>query len=82
MTCTIAWGLFALATLGIGIRKRSKGARYAAIALLVLTLLKLFFHDLSAIHSVHRIAALIGVGSMAFLASFLYQRFYSRSNPP
>jgi uncharacterized membrane protein len=82
MTCTIAWGLFALATLGLGIRSRSKGARYAAIALLVLTLLKLFLHDLSAIHSIHRIAALIGVGAMAFLASFLYQRFYSRSNPP
>ena len=50
--------------------------------LLVLTLLKLFLHDLSAIGSIFRIGALIGVAVIAFVASFLYQQFFNRSKVP
>ena len=52
-----------------------------AMALLAVTLLKLFLHDLAAIQNVFRIGALIGVAVIAFVASFLYQRFYDRSKP-
>jgi len=79
MTYSIAWGLFALGLLGMGIWHRARPARYAAIALLVLTLLKLFLHDLAAIGSIFRIGALIGVALIAFVASFLYQQFFNRS---
>jgi uncharacterized membrane protein len=37
---------------------------------------KLFFHDLSTIESIYRIAALIVVAIIALAASFLYQRFF------
>lgn len=81
MTYSIAWGLFSLLLLGIGIWQRSKHARYAAIGLLAVTLLKLFLHDLAAIESIFRIGALIGVAVIAFIASFLYQRFFDRTEP-
>ncbi|MEI6676145.1 MAG: DUF2339 domain-containing protein, partial [Verrucomicrobiota bacterium] len=81
MTYSIAWGLFSLGLLGLGIWRHAGPARYAAIALLVVTLLKLFLHDLSAIGSIFRIGALIGVAVIAFAASFLYQQFFSRSKP-
>lgn len=79
MTYSIAWGLFSLGLLGIGIWARSKQARYAAIGLLAVTLLKLFVHDLAAIENIFRIIALIGVAVIAFVTSFLYQRFFDRT---
>ena len=82
MTYTIGWGLFALSLLVIGIRHRVKGARLAAIGLLGITLLKLFLHDLSTIGNIYRIGALIATGLIAFLASFLYQRFFASSTEP
>src|SRR5690606_37840258 len=44
MAYTIGWALFALALLVAGIWKKTRAARIAAIALLGITLLKLFFH--------------------------------------
>lgn len=82
MTYTIAWGLFALGLLVIGIGLRVRGARFAAIGLLVLTLIKLFLHDLARIDSIYRIGALIGVAIIAFVASFLFQRFFARTQEP
>jgi len=81
MTYSLAWGLFSLGLLGLGLWRHARPARYAAIALLVVTLLKLFIHDLSAIGSIFRIGALIGGAIIAFTASFLYQQFFSRSQP-
>ncbi len=81
MTYSIAWGLFSLGLLGIGIWRKSKHARFAAIGLLVVTLLKVFLHDLANIESIFRIGALIGVAVIAFVASFLYQRFFERTEP-
>lgn len=78
MTYSIAWGLFSLVLLVLGIWMRVRALRYTAIALLVLTLLKLFIHDLSSIDSIYRIGALIGVAIIAFIASFLYQQFFNR----
>jgi uncharacterized membrane protein len=75
MTYTIAWALFALALLILGIWKRNPPTRYAGIGLLAVALLKLFFHDLANIESIFRIGALIVVAIIALAASFLYQRF-------
>jgi hypothetical protein len=81
MTYSIAWGLFSLGLLGMGIWKQSKHARFAAIGLLVVTLLKVFLHDLAAIENIFRIGALVGVAVIAFIASFLYQRFFDKNDP-
>ncbi len=78
MTFSIAWALYALVLLIIGFRLDAKGARYAGIGLMVVTLLKLFFHDLANLGSIYRIGALIAVAVIALGASFLYQRFYSQ----
>jgi uncharacterized membrane protein len=77
MTYSIAWGLFALALLVIGILRKTPAARYSAIGLLSVTLLKLFFHDLARIGQLYRVGAFIGVAVIAMLASFAYQRFYA-----
>src|SRR5437016_4173328 len=78
MSYSIAWALFALLLLIIGIRKHTRGARYAGLALFCVVLLKLFFHDLSQLQQLYRIAAFIVVAIIAIVASFLYQRFLSQ----
>jgi uncharacterized membrane protein len=77
MTYTIAWALYALVLLIYGIFKTSSAARYAAMGLLCVTLLKLFFHDLANLGQLYRIGAFIGVAVIAMLASFAYQKFFA-----
>jgi uncharacterized membrane protein len=77
MTYSIAWAVFALGLLVIGIATKARGARFAAIALLCLTLAKLFLHDLDSLSQLYRIAAFITVAIIAITASFVYQRFLS-----
>lgn len=80
MTYSIAWALYALTLLVVGIWKKIPALRYAALGLLSVTLLKLFFHDLARLSQLYRIGAFIGVAVVAMLASFAYQRFYAASN--
>ncbi len=82
MTYSMAWSVFALITLIIGFATGAKGARYAGIGLLAVTLIKLFVHDLASLPSIYRIGALMVVAVIALLASFLYQRFLSKTNEP
>lgn len=82
MSYTLAWALFAFGLLVVGIWKKARGARYAAIGLLGVTLVKLFFHDLAQLDRLYRVVALVVVAVIAFLASFLYQRFVPGDETP
>jgi uncharacterized membrane protein len=85
MTYTIGWALFALGLLAAGIGWAQKSVRYAAIGLLSVALLKLFFHDLARLEALYRIGALFAVAVIAILASFAYQRFlpnHEKASPP
>jgi uncharacterized membrane protein len=75
MTYSIAWALYAFALLLIGMRKQTRWVRYSGVALLVVTLAKLFLHDLSSLSQLYRIGAFIGVAIILIVASFVYQRF-------
>lgn len=77
MTYTISWALFAFVLLVLGIAQQQRAARYCALGLLSVTLIKLFFHDLAHLNQLYRIGAFIGVAVVAILASFAYQRFYA-----
>jgi uncharacterized membrane protein len=75
MSYSIAWALFALMLLIVGMRKHAAPLRYASLGLLGITVVKLFIHDLSQLDQLYRISAFIVVAVIAILASFLYQRF-------
>ena len=81
MSYSIAWALFALLLLVVGIRQRTAPVRYGGLGLLSVTVLKLFLHDLSQLDQLYRIAAFIIVAVIAMLASFLYQRFLGATDP-
>jgi uncharacterized membrane protein len=78
---TIAWALFALVMIVIGMRQRLRAARYAALALLAVTYGKLFFHDMSHLETVYKMVVFLVVSIVTLAASFLFQRFL-RNNPP
>lgn len=82
MTSSIGWALFALALLVVGVGKHLRAVRYAGLALLGITLLKLFLHDLLAIRALYRIGAFLGVAVISILASVLYQRFFASEPKP
>jgi uncharacterized membrane protein len=75
MTYSIAWAVFAFALLIIGMKQKMGAIRWAGLALLLVTLAKLFIHDLSNLNQLYRIGAFIGVALILIIASFLYQRF-------
>lgn len=75
MTYTLAWSVFALALVVVGLVRDLRAARLAGAALFGAALLKLFFHDLSQLDNLYRIGALLGVAAVALAASTLYQRF-------
>jgi len=79
MTFTVAWALFALGLIVLGIMRRLPAARYAALGLLSVTLFKLFLHDLKHLDQLYRIGAFIGVAVIAILASLAYQKFFAAS---
>ena len=82
MTYSIAWALFALGLLIYGIVRKAAAARYAAMGLLCVTLLKLFFHDLANLNQLYRIGAFMAVAVLLIGASYLYQRFLAVEEEP
>ena len=80
MTYSIAWALFAFVLLLVGMKQKSGWVRYAGVVLLLVTLLKLFLHDLGNLSQLYRIGAFIGVAVILIVASFVYQRFLVPKN--
>ncbi len=80
MTYSISWALFALGLIATGVAKRIAAARYAGMALMLVTLMRLFFHDLVRLGALYRIGAFMIVAIISIAASTLYQRFFAASN--
>lgn len=80
MTYSIAWALFAICLLTAGILNRSKGARYASLALLIATIFKVFLHDLWRLGGLFRVGSIVGLAVILMLVSFLYQKYLSKES--
>jgi hypothetical protein len=78
LTTSIAWGLYALALLAVGVRMRSRALRWASLVLLVVTIGKVFLHDLGELGDLYRVASLLGLAVSLILVSLAYQRFVLR----
>ena len=72
---SIAWALYGTALIIIGINRRYAPVRYLALALLALTVGKVFLVDLSVLGSIYRIIGFIGLGLALLLGSWLYQKY-------
>ena len=70
----VLWGVFAFIFLIFGIKKPSKTIRIIALALLGLTIVKLFIYDISNVSETGKIIAFILLGVLILIISFVYQK--------
>ncbi len=73
---SIFWGIYALALIMIGIwQKKKKHLRIGAISLFGVTLLKLFFYDISHLDTISKTILFVSLGILLLVISFLYNKF-------
>jgi uncharacterized membrane protein len=80
-TTSVAWAAYALVLLAIGVRTRSSSMRWLSLGLLVITLGKVFLHDLGELEDLYRVASLVGLAVSLIIVSLVYQRFVFRLEP-
>jgi uncharacterized membrane protein len=78
---SIGWLAFAGLLLAIGIWKRSTPVRHAALAVLLVAVLKVFAFDMADLTGLYRAASFLGLGLSLVGIGFLYQRFVFRRDP-
>lgn len=74
---SIGWMLFSMGLLAAGVRGKNPKARWAAIALLGVTCLKIFIRDLWSLGQLYRVGSFVGLAVVLILVSVIYQRFLS-----
>ncbi len=84
---SVAWALYAVGLVAAGFRHGYAPARYLAIALFALTILKVLTKDIAELDRVPRMLSVLGLGALLVAASYLYQRMAaprlgSESTPP
>jgi uncharacterized membrane protein len=73
-TYSIWFMIFGAILLGAGFWRRSAFLRWQALALLAVTIVKVFLFDMSALSQGYRILSFLGLGALLFAVSFVYQR--------
>jgi uncharacterized membrane protein len=83
-TYSIAWLLFGVVLLAIGILFNSQRARLASAAVIALTILKAFLIDMSTLTGVYRALSFMCLGLVLVAIGWLYQRilFRRQAAPP
>ncbi|HEY0159255.1 MAG TPA: DUF2339 domain-containing protein [Thermoanaerobaculia bacterium] len=81
LTYTIGWALFAIAMLVAGIALGTRGARVAALGLLLVTVLKCFLHDLAQLGGLYRVGSLFGLAVSLVLVGLMLQKFVMMKRP-
>ncbi len=71
---SVAWALYAVGLVAAGFRRRYAPARYLAIALFGLTIVKVMTKDITELDRVYQMLSVLGVGVLLVSASYLYQR--------
>ena len=75
LSLSLLWAIYASLALVVGIVKRWRLVRLAALGLLVVPILKLFLIDSFALERGYRVAAFLGLGGILLIGGFLYQRY-------
>ncbi len=72
---SILWGVYALLLIVLGIWKRKKYLRVLAIILFGITLIKLFFYDISHLGTIAKTVVFLSLGILLLVISFLYNKY-------
>jgi uncharacterized membrane protein len=75
LVMSILWGILALFYIIFGLWKGKKHIRIFAIVLFSITLLKLFFYDISHLGTIAKTIIFISLGILLLITSFLYNKY-------
>jgi hypothetical protein len=75
LVLSILWGVYSLAMIGLGIKGKKKHLRVGAISLFALTLIKLFFYDLTHLDTISKTIVFVTLGVLLLIISFLYNKY-------
>ena len=75
LALSILWGVTALSYIAFGIWKKRKHIRILAIVVFGITLLKLFFYDMSHFDTIAKTIAFVSLGILLLVISFLYNKY-------
>lgn len=75
LALSILWGVCALLLIVLGIWKNKKHLRVGAIALFAVTLVKLFFYDISHLDTIAKTIVFVALGILLLIISFLYNKY-------
>ncbi|MBL8857010.1 MAG: DUF2339 domain-containing protein [Planctomycetes bacterium] len=78
LTVSIAWAIYALVLLALGVSKQRGALRWASLVLMLCTIGKVFLSDLGHLSGLYRAASVFGLGLSLLAVSLLYQRFVFR----
>lgn len=82
LSLSVVWGLYASGLLIAGRLRRLLLLRVMGLALLSLTILKVFIWDLSSLDRIYRIISFIMLGAILLVVSYFYQRSQQRAEEP
>jgi len=75
-----AWILFGAALLVLGILRQVKALRYASLAVMLLSVGKVFLYDMSNLTDLYRVLSFFGLGMSLLALAWVYQRFVFRDS--
>jgi uncharacterized membrane protein len=75
---SLAWTLYGVAAIAIGIQRRYAPLRYFAIVLLGIAIAKVFLVDFSELGGLYRVLGFVAFGGALLVASYLYQKYRAR----
>lgn len=73
------WLLFGIGLLVAGVAGRSRPMRLAALAVMLVAVLKVFLYDTRQLEDLYRVFSFLGLGASLLLLAWLYQRFVFRT---
>jgi uncharacterized membrane protein len=72
------WALTGVTALVVGLRRDERALRLGSLALLLVTVAKVFLYDLATLTSLYRVGSFIGLGLLLLLAAGVWQRMRPR----
>ncbi len=78
LVISVLWGVYALVLFVVGIAKESSPARIAGFLMASITIMKVFFHDLSYLETTYRILSFVVLGVILLTISFIYHKKVGR----
>lgn len=70
---SVLWVSFAVTMIVVGIKRKQPVMRITAMAILGITMLKMFFYDLSTLSTIYKTIVFIAIGGLFLVGAYFYQ---------